>query len=90
MHHFFIILLVVKTGGIPSDGAACAVNYDIPKLLYCKLPFYFSNLLSYHNGVYRTRLSEKILSVTPSTRTELGKTAFSSYAQKNVWKFKTP
>lgn len=56
----------------------------IAKALMGKLPLYISNLLSYHNSVYRTRSSEKILLITPSTRTELGKTAFSSYAP-NVW-----
>jgi hypothetical protein len=56
----------------------------IAKALMGKLPLYISNLLSFHNSVYKTRSSEYMLLTTPLTRTQLGTTAFSSYAPK-VW-----
>lgn len=54
----------------------------IAKALMGKLPLYIFNLLSFQDSTYRTRSSEKILLRTPFTRTELGKTAFSSFAPK--------
>lgn len=50
------------------------------KALMGKLPQYISNLLSYHTSIHCTRSTNKMLLITPSIRTELGKTSFSYYA----------